>query len=379
MSLTLKDIAPSVQAGPVDLDDVSWEVSLDQIQSGTGQLLERTEVDTASLGPSKVTFDESNVLYSKLRPYLNKVLLPEERGVGTSELIPLQPDPDQVERKYLWYYLRSSRFVAWASHNVSGANLPRVNMKAFWKYSIDLPSLPEQRRIVKILERAEMIQRKRRSMISELDELLGATFLKLFSGELSDRSSWVKLSDYVTGKGEYGSGAASRRWEDSDYRYIRITDIQNDGLLNPEKVVACADEGAKLESYRLKEGDLLFARTGATVGKSTMYRHQMGPSVFAGYLIRYQADESSALPEFLWGYTRTPHYKAWVKNEQRVVAQPNISAAKYRDMPMPLVSLGAQEAFSQVYHSIWEIKRELNALAEKDGELVASLQSKLLS
>src|SRR5690606_27243082 len=95
---------PFPSAGPV------WHLGLEEVEPHTGQILNVVEEDVATLGPSKVAFDQRNVLYAKLRPYLNKVVVPTRSGVGTSELIPLAPDPERLDRQFLAYFLRSPDF-----------------------------------------------------------------------------------------------------------------------------------------------------------------------------------------------------------------------------------------------------------------------------
>jgi type I restriction enzyme S subunit len=80
-----------------------------------------------------------HVLYSKLRPYLNKVVLPDRIGVGTSELIPMLPQADLLDRDFLAFYLRSPAFTEFANANTRGANLPRIAMKNLWKHEIAFP------------------------------------------------------------------------------------------------------------------------------------------------------------------------------------------------------------------------------------------------
>ena len=108
----LKSVAPAV---PIkhEIGDNFWLLNLDQIESDTGTILQKTTVASSSIGTSTHGFDERYILYSKLRPYLNKVVLPDEKGVATTELVPMLPDPELLDRSYLAYYLRSKHFVDW--------------------------------------------------------------------------------------------------------------------------------------------------------------------------------------------------------------------------------------------------------------------------
>ena len=145
----LGEIAPKRDAAMPSASDCVWNLSLEDIESQTGRVLRRKTCAVSELGSAKCSFDERHVLYSKLRPYLNKVVLPEGRGVGTSELLPLLPDPLRMDREFLAFYLRSPDFVQFAIVNSRGANLPRVAMGALWTHAVPVPPPEEQHRIVR--------------------------------------------------------------------------------------------------------------------------------------------------------------------------------------------------------------------------------------
>ncbi len=127
----LKDVAPAKAADFPAPDEVVWNLSLEEIESGTGRILKEVSTRVSELGSSKTSFDERHVLYSKLRPYLNKVVVPDRKGVGTSELIPLLPNPEVLHRDFLAFYLRSPEFLSFAARQTQGANLPRMAMREF--------------------------------------------------------------------------------------------------------------------------------------------------------------------------------------------------------------------------------------------------------
>ena len=106
--------------------------------------------------------------------------------------------------------------------------------------------------------------------------------------------------------------------------------------------------------YELRSGDLLFARSGATVGKTYLYRSEDGPCVFAGYLIRFRVKPDVALAKFAEIYTRSSPYRRWVNSMQRAGAQPNINASEYSSLPIPLPPLPEQRAIATVLNIINE-------------------------
>jgi type I restriction enzyme S subunit len=129
---------------------------------------------------TKFRFTPRHVLYGKLRPYLNKTTLPDFDGVCTTEILPLLPKPQTLDRGYLYGALLSQRFVKWATNSVSGANLPRLDPERLLEYEIELPNLSEQQRIAGQLEQVDRLRRTRRYALELTDTFLPAAFLKLF-------------------------------------------------------------------------------------------------------------------------------------------------------------------------------------------------------
>ena len=122
-------------------------------------------------------------------------------------------------------------------------------------------------------------------------------------------------------------------------RYIRITDINEDGGLNSEiKSPSKVDE-----QYLLNDGDILFARSGATVGKTFRYRSCYGKSIYAGYLIRFVADLTKVLPDFIYYFTKSSNYIDFVEKNKSTGSQPNINAKQYGSIKIPIPPLSEQK------------------------------------
>ena len=129
---------------------------------------------------------------------------------------------------------------------------------------------------------------------------------------------------------------------------LRITDINEDGSLNDDFVssININDD----ITYKLRFGDFLFARMGATVGKT--YAYLTGNQIFAGYLIRYKLNLSLLHPIFLFYYTKMSSYKKWVEENQSGAAQPGINAKRYGKLPIPVPPLEHQNDFAAFVQQI---------------------------
>lgn len=175
----LGDIAP-IKQGIVPDSDNYWLLNLDMVESNTGRIIDYICVPKREIGTSTVSFDKGNVLYSKLRPYLNKVVIPEKPGYATSEMLPLCPDANVLTREYLTYFLRSPRFVTYINEKTSGAKMPRANITDLKAVEVDCPSIDEQKRITKVFDEVTGIIKARQQQLQKLDELVKARFVELF-------------------------------------------------------------------------------------------------------------------------------------------------------------------------------------------------------
>ena len=167
-----------------------WLLNLDAIEQQTGKVLTYSYVNQDELNGSIIQFDADNVLYSKLRPNLNKVVLPNQQGFATSEMLPLKPDKSVLCKEYLAAYLRSDSFVAWAVSKTAGAKMPRLSTNVLLEKEIPLPPLDKQRRIASVLDKVSGLIAKRREQLRKLDELVKARFVEMFGDCKTNPKDW---------------------------------------------------------------------------------------------------------------------------------------------------------------------------------------------
>ena len=180
------------------------------------------------------------------------------------------------------------------------------------------------------------------------------------------------LKKFLIEKPQYGTAEIGiPRIKEQQPRYIRITDINDFGELDDSLGATaenCSDE------YFLYENDLLFARSGATVGKTYLHKHLSYPAFFAGYMIRVRLDESTLLPDYLFAYTQTSFYKNWVDAIQRAAAQPNINAEEYASLPIPLPPIEKQR---EIAKHIQEIRNHAKQLKNEADMILQEAKQKV--
>ncbi len=150
----MKNIAPETSP-EIELAEIVWWLNLDMIESNTGYLINKIIVNRSEVGSSTSSFDNTMVLYSKLRPYLNKVYLPDEEGLATTELVGMKPDLSKLNRIFLAYLLRSDHFLNFANSISGGSQMPRMPMKELRNFKCILPPMNMQNRFVEITQQVD--------------------------------------------------------------------------------------------------------------------------------------------------------------------------------------------------------------------------------
>ena len=157
------DYGNCINVATVDIDDSAWILDLEDIEKDTGIVLQKVRKAKRNSISTKHLFHKGQVLYSKLRPYLNKVVLADEDGYCTSEILPLDFQ-ENIIPQYARYYLMSPTFLQYTNKCSYGVKMPRLGTVDGKKTIITLPPLAEQKRIVKAIE----------TIFAQLDEISNA-------------------------------------------------------------------------------------------------------------------------------------------------------------------------------------------------------------
>ena len=185
----------------------------------------------------------------------------------------------------------------------------------------------------------------------------------------------MKLKKYKLGDlcfpdkiGIYGIPASAEDFSEDKIRYLRISDISDDGILldNDKKSVTDKD----IDKYILEENDMVFARTGNSTGRAYLYDSNDGILAFAGFLIKYQLDETKVNPKFVRYFTISEYYKQWVKNLSVGSTRGNISAQSFADCPILLPSRKQQDCTVKILSYI-DRKIAINRAINQNLEAMA--------
>lgn len=187
---TLEEVAPiqsnSIQS--LNPDKLYNYISLEHIESNTGRLINFAPTPGAEIKSSKIAFTKEHVLYGKLRPYLNKVFVPDFDGICTTELVPLSPRKETITREFLAWQLRSPQFVNYAMSNLTGTRMPRISIEALKNAKVAIPPIDEQIRIAALLDKLQNqlaeIRQRQKETVEKLEKMTQTILKKAFMGEL---------------------------------------------------------------------------------------------------------------------------------------------------------------------------------------------------
>lgn len=280
-----------------------------------------------------------------------RVGLAEERGIITSAYLTIR-NRSNFCPKYLYYYLHSFD-IAKGFYGMGAGVRQGLNWDGVKWLKILAPSVPEQERIAAILDaqcaEIDAVLEKTRASIEEYKKLKQAVITQAVTkgirgdrpmkdsgiewiGEIANEFAVYKFKYLLKTPMQYGANEAGITFDKTLPRYIRITDITSDGRLKQDNRLCIEDTVAK--PYILQDGDLLFARSGGTVGKSFLYKQSYGNAAFAGYLIRAVVNRTIAVPEYVYYYTNSSIYDTWKNSIFIQSTIQNIGADRYSNMPI---------------------------------------------
>lgn len=396
---TVIDYGATCKAEPDEISEDAWLLELEDIEKDASKIISRFTFGERKSKSTKNRFLKGDVLYGKLRPYLNKVVIADADGYCTTEIIPIKKT-QVTDNRYVFYWLRHPRFLDYVTEVSHGLNMPRLGTDAGKKAPFVLAPLPEQKRIAdkldNLLARVDgtrarldriptLLKRFRQSVLaaatsgqltedwrqeqstkasvvpvgpvhhgSECDQPPPKGLVELSPEGLDGEWQRVVLADVAYG---FSYGSAAKSSKTGAVPVLRMGNIQ-DGQLDWDDLVFTSDE-KEIAKYRLAAGDVLFNRTNSPelVGKTAVFKGER-EAVYAGYLIRVRCS-SRLLPNYLNYCLGSPagrDYCWQVKSDG--VSQSNINAKKLAAFEFDLPNITEQ---IEIVHRV----EALFALADK--------------
>ncbi len=354
-------------------------VGLEDIESNTGLFLGSYEpADVKSL---TFQFDDSHILYGRLRPYLNKVLKPDFTGHCSTEIFPIKP-LKTIDRNYLFHWFLSDSVVNKINATCTGARMPRANMNEVLDFSIPIPPLPEQQRIVAILDEAFAAIAKAKANaeqnLKNAKELFESYLQSVF-----ENGNWEEKRIQDIAKVINGYAFSSKDFKPTNaIKSIKITNVGVKEFV--EEIGNYLPEQFKdtLKEVQVKEGNIVIALTRTII--SAGLKVAVVPKSYDGALVNQRvaalvANEKLINQRYLYNFLTTDGVAKYVLAHVNTLMQPNLSINDLKNLIVPCPSFKEQQEIVNKLDGLRNETKRLEAIYRQKIEDLDELKKTILN
>ena len=344
----------------------AWLLNLDMVEQQTGRVIEYKYVGEDDLNGSIIQFDTENVLYSKLRPNLNKVVLPPKDGFSTSELLPLRPDASVLNKDYLAAFLRSDSFVTWAVSKTAGAKMPRLGTKDLMNAEIPVPSIEQQKKIAEKFKKLEQLISLRKQQLAKLDELVKARFVEMFGEPVQNPNCWK--TENLLDLGYCKNGMNFHRDDCGTEIHCRgVGDFKNHSTIRDVGSLPFISlNELPTSEYLLQDGDIVFVRSNGNkelVGRCLAIYPAKIPVTYSGFCIRYRLTSNKITVSYLLRVLKADSVRK--KMTGRGANIQNLNQQILAQLVVPIPPLSLQNQFAAFVERVDQQKQTVQQGLEK--------------
>ena len=321
LSLELGEVINYGQTEKVEPDNISsetWVLELEDIERDTSRLLKRLTYAERPSKSTKNSFSPGDVLYGKLRPYLNKVIYADASGACSTEIIPLKPNL-AVDSRYLFHWIRHPEFLAYTSQVSHGVNMPRLGTEAGRQAPFILAPINEQRRIADKLDRVLARVDAANEHLSRVAPLIKRFRQSVLEAAIAGRltEDWRKHDEYKTTTARVGdigkvTGGLTKNAKRAELplrkAYLRVANVYSNEV-RLEEVLEIGLTESEYEKTKLTYGDLLIVEGNGSIdqiGRVAMWKDELPECSHQNHLIRWRRSNLNIVPEFILAYLLSP-------------------------------------------------------------------------
>lgn len=379
----------AVKLGDVcDLDKQSYGssslpyVGMEDIDSGgTGRFFGSHEAQTVK--SNTFQFGPQHLLYGRLRPYLNKVLLPDFEGHCSTEIFPVLCN-DDLDKSFLFYWLTSASVVEKINKTCTGARMPRANFKEVLKFNFLLPPLEEQKRIVAILDEAfegiEKAQANAQQSLANARELFASHLNSIFIRKGKDWNE-LTLGDICTKIQDGAHHSPQKLYPERNtglFPYVTSKNIRNNYMdLSKIQYVDADFHNAIYPRCKPELGDVLLTKDGANTGNVTLNTLDEPFSLLSSVCL-IKPDRKKLNPAFLKYYIQSRPGFDMVTGNMTGAAIKRIILRTIKAALIPLPNVEQQTKIVDGLDRHYSETQRLEAIYEQKLKDLAELKQSLL-
>lgn len=360
-----------------DAPDESFEyIDLSAVDQDRKVIVETREVPCAE-APSraKQIVVAGDVLVSTVRPNLNGVArVPSEMDGATAStgFCVLRPRPERLDSAYLFHWVRSPRFIAEMVRRATGASYPAVSDRIVLESQLPLPSVPEQRRIAAILDKADALRAKRHAALAQFDALAQSIFFEMFGDPVTNKKGFpiVQMGDVCDVRD--GTHDSPQYVSDGGYPLITSKNVTG-GVIDLTNVnyISEADYVQINKRSKVDRGDIILPMIG-TIGSPVLVDHEPRYAIKNVALIKFTY--ASPLAVFVRHILSGHYFDHVVSQKNRGGTQKFVSLGDLRAFPLPLPSKEQQQQFAHFVQGVEKLRANSRTALIELNALLASLQ-----
>lgn len=320
-----------------------------------------------------------DVLVSTVRPNLNGVAqIPAELDGATAStgFCVLRPVKGRLNSRYLFHWVRSSRFIGEMVKKAAGASYPAVSDRIIYDSNLPVVGQVEQRRIAEILDKADALRAKRRVALAELDSLTQSIFLDAFGNPAINprKLPMCRIGDLLAAA---SYGTSEKAGTEGEFPVLRMNNITSTGEIDLSDLKYMDLNAGLYDRYLVRKGDVLFNRTNSAelVGKTAIFREEQAMA-YAGYLIRLRVNDEND-PEYLSAFLNTAYAKKILRGMcKSIIGMANINAKEVQGIKIARPSLDEQREFAHRILTVDGIRKSVRAHLAQLDSLFMSLQQR---
>ncbi|WP_347330012.1 restriction endonuclease subunit S [Marinimicrobium locisalis] len=380
-----------------DVDDNTWVLELEDIEKGSSRLVSRKTAKDRPFKSTKNRFRRGCVLYGKLRPYLNKVVLADQSGVCTTEIIPLDAEPLSLNR-YLFHWLRTNEFLSYVNSVSYGVNMPRLGTKDGMAAPFALAPLAEQiviaDKLDTLLAQVEATKARLERIPKILKRFRQSVLAAAVTGRLTEdwRKTWEEQA-------ERKKGVAEHYQVDDEYQFAVPDTWQLTAMGNVSKF----QQGLQIakNTRRLKPGkdilpilrtvnyennfkenvhyasvseksiiaepeDIILSRTGTVGLVLTGFKGIMHNNSF-----RLNFQKELLLGGYLIFYLKSPACQEYIKKESGRSSQPDLTHKAFSKCPISVPGILEQR---EIFHRVTQLFAEADSIEKQSNNALARVR-----
>ncbi len=274
----------------------------------------------------------------------------------STDCITIKPKPEvEIDAGYVFQYFKGDMQVL--ENGFKGAGLKHISKAYLSDIQIPYPEkLDDQRRIAHLLGKVEGLIAQRKQHLQQLDDLLKSVFLEMFGDPVINPKEWPDLGlGAALAFLQYGPRFYNESYSAEGIRIVRITDLNESGDLDFSAMPKLNVAREEQEKFLLQPGDLIFARTGATVGKVALIGPNDPPAIAGAYFIVMRF-KKTLLPLYVRFVLTSPSVRAIIAERSRQAAQPNFSGPGLRQLPMPIPPIEMQQDIAKIFDKVANLR-----------------------